>query len=186
MTEKNVFTTDDVVSSYSAQQAAEDGVIVPVSKKDAVTRAVWEFLVKHAPRTSQPPNCWQVPMMQWFTAEKCSKEEALTLLGKHGLDAQRKLQEQIADKKALALAQGLIHQFESTAHRVWDTNVDGGILKLWVTLGVGKIGEPGTIGKGGLRELHTTDPGEISGKSVLWLIPNEETGGMTLMFPEDY
>ena len=145
---------------------------MPVTPKDAVTRSVWEYLTAKAPKDSRPPCEWPVEMMGWFRAEAIKREDALKLIAEHGKDgAQAKFREIIADRKALALASGLIGRDSSTAKRVYENNEDGGIHKIFVADNDNEI-----IGL--LRQ-------EMPGITTLWLIPNE-LGGVTLMFPEDY
>jgi hypothetical protein len=163
----------EVISSYTSQEAAEDGVLVPVTKQDAVTRSVWEYLAAKAPKTSKPPCNWPVEMMGWFSADSIKKEDALRMIAEHGKDgAQEKFSQMIADNKALALARGLIGRDSRTAKRVYENNEGGGIHKVNVADTATEI--VGLVE----REL----PG---GTRTLWLIPNE-LGGVTLMFPEDY
>lgn len=161
-----------VISSYTSQQAAEDGILVPVTPKDAVTRTIWEYLSAKAPKDSRPPCEWPVEMMGWFRAEAIKREDALKLIAEHGKDgAQAKFNQIIADRKALALARGLIGRDSSTAKRVYENNEGGGIHKIFVA-------DNGNEIIGLLRQ-------EMPGITTLWLIPNE-LGGCTLMFPEDY
>ena len=68
--EREVFTSEDVISTYTDKEAREDGSLVAVNTRDRVTRAVWEWLVEKQPKTARPPNCWPVAMMTWFQAAK--------------------------------------------------------------------------------------------------------------------
>jgi hypothetical protein len=171
----NPFDGAEVVSTYTDGQAVEDGVLVSLNEKDRVSRAVWEYLVQHAPKGAKPPNRWPVDFMGWFQAAKISKVEALKLIAEYGKDeAQKKLERIIADRKALAMSSALIRTHDKQARRVYDENIGGGIHKLYAVIdGLGTIS--------GLQE-------DLSGPfkfETLWLMPNEN-GGITLMFPEDY
>jgi len=170
----NPYDRFEVISTYTDWQAVEDGLLVAVSLKDRISRAVWEKLCEHAPKDSQPPNCWPVDLMGWFTASKIKKEDALKLIAQHGAEeGQRKFERMIADRKTLALAKGILSTHSQQAKRVYDENIGGGIFNLWATLSSQNI----------FNGLELTDRGVVSLR--LWLIPNE-LGGMTLMFPEDY
>jgi len=172
----NPFEDAVIVSRYTDREAVEDGLLVPVSTKDRVSRAAWEYLAENAPAGAKPPDGWPVDMMGWFTAEKVSKTDAQKLLAEHGAEeGQKKLNQMIADSKALALAKGVIRVNSQTACRVYEENIDGGIWKLF------SIQDPA----GKIARLQPEDPGKISGKKVLWFLSNEN-GGITLMFPEDY
>jgi hypothetical protein len=167
---ENLFKPEDVISVYSDKNAVEDGALVAINRRDRVTRPVWSYLWKHTPMTSQPPNRWPVDMMGWFRAGAIKKDEALKLIAKHGAEAQKKYEEEIRDKKAAALAGGIISTHSQQARRVYEGNIGGGIYCLWAV-----------TTSGVLSELSAT---ETFGDK-LWLIPNEN-GGVTLMFPEDY
>ena len=170
----NPFDSFEVVSTYTDRQGCEDGVLVALNAKDRISRALWEYLVEKAPKGAQPPNRWPVDLMGWFQAEKNSKVEALELVAKLGKDeAQKKFARMIADRKALALAKGIISTHAKQATRVYQENIGGGIYKLFA------VESPD--GRS-ITDL-TADQGE--NKTVLWLLPNEN-GGITLLFPEDY
>ena len=49
MQNENPFEGFEVVSRYTDEQAVDDGVLVSLSLKDRVTRAVWEFFCSIAP-----------------------------------------------------------------------------------------------------------------------------------------
>jgi hypothetical protein len=161
-TNEPLFTESDVISTYTDGQAIEDGGLVAINHKDRVTRSVWEYLVEKGPKDSDPPNRWPVDLMAWMAALSIS-----------GADL-------IAGRKAVALSLGLIGTHRDAAKRTFDENTDGGIYKLYVILD----------GKEMIQTLSATMPPEPTAKggvySTLWLLPNEETGGITLMFPEDY
>jgi hypothetical protein len=167
-----MFKPEDVISSYTSQQAAEDGIFVPVTPKDAVTRTVFTFFGQQAPGSSKPPNRWPVDMMGWFRAEAFTKKEAAELIVKHGTDAQAKSEEIVRDRKAVALARGIIGTHAAAAKRKY---VEGGIYKLWAQSVDGK-----------LNSLTVNEADAFDTRRELWLLPNDETGGVTLMFPEDY
>lgn len=168
---------DNVIYSYTSEQAAEDGVLVPVTKRDAVTRALWEYLVQKAPKTSQPPCAWPVEMMGWFKAGKITRDAALKLIAEYGAtEAQARLERMAADNKALALARGLIGRDAATAKRVYEQNIGGGIHKVIVAETDAEIV--------GLIDWEIP-AGAKQRSRVIWMIPNE-LGGVTVMFPEDY
>jgi len=170
---------ENVISRYSDQNAVEDGILVAIGPKDRVTRTVWEYLAEKAPSGSKPPNCWPVEMMGWFQAEKISRQDAHNLLTEYGAErGQEKLNQIIADRKALALSKGLIGEHSRAAVRVYEENTDGGIYKLYP-----HIGEDGKFSELAVTTLTNGEGKPIN--DVLWLLPNE-CGGVTLMFPEDY
>src|SRR6266481_1477000 len=126
---ESLFSAADVIATYTDAQACDDGVLIAINAKDRVTRSVWEWLVEHAPKTSQPPSCWPVDMMGWFGATSIKKAEAAKLIVKHSKDAQKVFDRIIADRKAAALCRGLIGRDRTQAERVYRDNIDGGILK---------------------------------------------------------
>jgi hypothetical protein len=168
---ESLFSAVDVISTYTDAQACDDGVLIALNPKDRVTRTVWEWLVEHAPKTCQPPNCWPVDMMGWFGATSIKKAEAQKLIAKHGKDAQTVLERIVADRKALAMCRGLIGRDRAQAERVYRDNTDGGILKAHAIENNGQIES--------LTEISSLI------NTTLWLVPNENDG-ITLMFPEDY
>ena len=105
--EKMVEIFGEVISSYPDSQACEDGILVPVTKVNRVTRPVWEWMVTNLPEGNKPPDRWPVEMMGWFRAES-------------------------PDDKALAAAKGLIDSYDRQARNVWDNNIGGGVFTLWV------------------------------------------------------
>ena len=164
---------ENVISRYSDQNAVEDGILVAIGPKDRVTRTVWEYLAEKAPSGSKPPNCWPVEMMGWFQAEKISRQDAHKLLTEYGAErGQEKLNQIIADRKALALSKGLIGQHSRAAVRIYEENTDGGIFKIYGLVDL----------QGKLFQLDAQPNGVFC---TFWLLPNE-CGGVTLMFPEDY
>ncbi len=102
----NPFDEMEVISTYTDTQACEDGILVAINPKDRVSRALWEYLVTHAPAGSQPPNRWPVDLMGWFQAKT-------------------------ADNKALAMSKGIISTHAKQAKRVYEENIGGGIYKLF-------------------------------------------------------
>lgn len=172
--EQALFAPEDVIATYTDGQAVDDGVLVALNPRDRVTRTVWEWLVEKQPKDAKPPTQWPVDMMGWFGATKIPKTEALALITKYGREeAQKKFEQMIADRKARALAVGVIRTHEKQAARVYNENIGGGIYKLFAI-----------ENERGIDMLTATDPGTGTRK-VLWLLPNEN-GGTTLMFPEDY
>jgi len=162
------------ISRYTDADALEDGILVAINPKDRVTRAVFDFLSEHTPMGPQPPDNWPVEMMGWFRAEAMKREEALKLIAELGaVEAQHKFVEIIRDRKALAMAKGLIGREERTARRVFEQNEGGGIHTL--CMGIDDAGV-----------IRSLSPRAGQSGKILWLLPNDETGGMTLMFPEDY
>jgi len=176
---ENPFHGFEVVSTYTDRQAIEDGILVAISEKDRVSRAVWEYLSSHCPKGAQPPNRWPVDLMGWFRAEKISKVEALELIAKFGREeSQKKFEEMVGDRKALAMSSALIRTHDRQARRIYDENLDGGIYKLY------SMETPD--GRRILSLAASAAEAEVEGSyKVLWLIPNEN-GGITLLFPEDY
>jgi hypothetical protein len=175
------------ISTYSDAEAVDDGVLVPITKKDRCTRPVFSFLAENTPMGAQPPDRWPVEMMGWFRAEAMKREEALKLIAEFGKNgAQAKFLEIIRDRKALALAKGLIGSEELTARRIYENNEGGGIHKVFVATGAtGEIVGISPI------EIPRDDAGNLGWKpngsptTTLWLLPNE-LGGITLLLPEDY
>ena len=163
----------EVISSYSTADAVEDGVLVPITKHDLVTRTVWEWLVEHTPMDSQPP-CWPVEMMGWFRAGSVTQKEALKYIAKYGKEAQEKYERQVRDNKALALAKGLIG---SNARQAMQAEERGDTLMLYAQLrDVGAYVQKHIIAS--LGDKYTPNC------QTMYLRPNE-VGGVTLMFPED-
>ena len=168
---ESLFTTADVISTYTDAQACDDGVLIALNPKDRVTRTVWEWLVEKAPKSSQPPNRWPVDLMGWFGATSIKKADAQKLIAKHGKDAQSVLERIVADRKAAALSRGIITTNRQQATRVYNENLNGGIYKAHALENSGQI-------------ESLTDISSLV-NTTLWLVPNEN-GGITLMFPEDY
>ena len=105
--------TDDFwgqpISTYTDRDAIEDGILVPVNRTDRVTRPAFEFLAEHTPLGAKPPANWPVEVMNWFKPLRVTQEQALQMIVEHGKDgAQAKLEQMNRDRKALALAKGLI------------------------------------------------------------------------------
>ena len=123
---ESVFSSADVISTYTDTQACDDGLLIALDAKDRVTRSVWEWLVEKAPKSSQPPNRWPVDMMGWFSATSIKKAEAQKLIAKHGKDTQKVLERIVADRKAAALSRGIITTNRHQATRVYNENINGG------------------------------------------------------------
>jgi len=154
-----------VISSYTEEQAVDDGTLVKVSDGDRVTRPAFEFMCAHLGDT--PPSYWPVDLMGYATAR--SKAETL---------------DEVGLRRAVAAALGLIAAFGPGARKVYDENLGGGIYTLFAQTGSnGADGDVITrlVPVGG----HDADHVDHGAGRRLWLLPNE-VGGLTLMFPEDY
>ena len=152
--QQQLFTDEDVISSYSDAQAVDDGMLVAIEKHDRCTHNLFAALVRDLPKGAQPPDRWPVSLMEWFSAGKGEKGD---------------------NQRALAAVKGMIGTHSPNARRIYDENIDGGILTLWIE----RKGDGAIIG---LREQEA----DIQAVAVsVWLIPNE-VGGITAMFPEDY
>jgi hypothetical protein len=172
------FNDSDVISRYTDAQAVDDGILIAITPKDRVSIGVWSSFKEHAPKDSQPPSCWPVDLMGWFQATKISKTEAQKLIAKYGTDAQAEFDKAIKERKALAMARGIVGSHGRQAKRMFDENIDGGIYKLYAIL---SYPESDTF-----TELCMPQSPHSTFSSVtLWLISNEN-GGVTLMLPEDY
>lgn len=97
----------EVISSYPDSQAVEDGILVPITQQDRVTRAAWEWMADKL--GDSPPNCWPVELMGYIGAAKGAEGN---------------------DDRALAASKGLIGQHRRQATKVWDENIGGGVYKL--------------------------------------------------------
>jgi hypothetical protein len=162
----NPFAEFDVVSTYSDREAVEDGTLVPITTKDRVTRSVWEWIIPKCPNT--PPNCWPVSQTGYLTANIISRSDAAKMIIKYGAaEAQEKFQRKIAEDKTLAMSKGVLSTYHAQAQRAFNS---GGIFKLFVRV------EDGLI----------TELSNESGDQTLWLLPNANVDGLTLMFPSDY
>lgn len=169
------------ISTYTSTQAAEDGVLVPISARDAVTRTAWEYFKEKTPMGAEPPNCWPVEMMGWFRAGARTKKQIAAAKAecefecnvdvipaqcpKHGEAAH---EEKVRLDKVLALAKGLIGQESAQAIRSEDA---GRIHVIYVD-----ANETTLLG---LRK-----DGNSAWCQEMYLRPNE-LGGVTLMLPED-
>lgn len=160
------------ISVYTDREAIEDGILVPVTIDDRATRNVWEWLHQNTPLGPEPPASWPVPMMGWFNTGSFTPAQAQKMIATYGLEAERHYEKQLRDKKALALARGLIDRDRAKAKRIYAENIGGGIHVVYAYAPGGKITH--------LREQQLVDD-----DVKLWLLPNE-LGGITLMFPEDY
>lgn len=158
----------EVIHSYTAQQAVEDGVLVAVSPRDMVTCAVWTYLKEKVELgKNDPPHSWPIPLFKWLRIGTLTQEQALKMIAKSGLEAQQEFEYQIRHDRALALSEGLMDRDRQQAQRAEDA---GGIYELHVD-------DAGGV----LRGLVNTGGGTTR---TLWMRPND-LGGMTLMFPED-
>lgn len=110
--ERNEFleTFGEPISTYTDKDAVEDGDLVAINQKDRVTRAVWNFLVEHAPKNHKPPAGWPVDLFGFFRAKT-------------------------QDDKAKAMAEGVISTNRQQAERVYNENIGGGIFTLNPALG---------------------------------------------------
>lgn len=162
------------ISVYTDREAVEDGLLVPVTLRDRVTRSVWEWLHANTPLTAEPPSCWPVEMMGWFRAGSITQKQAQVMIARHGMDAQKVYEKEMRDKKALALALGLIARDERKAREVYEQNIGGGIHRAFANVTDGKI-----------TCLCEGDHALVNADVAMWLIPNE-LNGVTLMFPDDY
>ena len=144
----------EVISTYTDAEAVDDGMLVPIEANDRATRPLWDCLVRGLPEDGQPPNRWPVALLQWF--------------GSAGTDAHR-------DLRAKASLVGLLGSFGREARRIYDENIDGGILALWIDRK-----DDGPIVGLCSSEKELTETGVR-----IWILPNE-IGGLTVMFPEDY
>lgn len=163
------------ISTYSAQQAVEDGVLVAITRHDAVTRTAWEWIKDRVPLDAQPPNCWPVNLMGWFQAGDISPLAARKMIAKRGLEAQKEYEQKVRHDKTLALTQGLISRESQIAIRKEEQG--GGIHTLYIRLR--------DIGKNTQQHiLASLDDTETPNCQTVYLRPNE-CGGVTLMFPED-
>ncbi len=100
------------ISTYTASQAVEDGILVPVGKRDLVTRPCWEFMAEKL--GDSPPNQWTVNLLGYVMA-------------KDGND------------RALAASGPLIDTYKKQATRVWEENIGGGVFTLWVEVKQNRI-----------------------------------------------
>lgn len=152
--QQQLFTDEDVISSYTDEQAIDDGMLVTIGKRDRCTHNLFAALVRDLPKGAQPPDRWPVSLLEWFGAGDGEKGDNM---------------------RALAALKGMIGTHGPNAHRIYEQNIDGGILTLWID----REGDGAIIG---LREQET----DVQTVAVrVWLIPNE-VGGLTAMFPEDY
>ncbi len=96
---------DFVISGYGDDAAVGDGILVPVGKRDRVTRTLWTFMAEGL--GEKPPNQWPVNLMGYVMA-------------KDGND------------RALAASGALLDTWDREARRIYDENIGGGIFTLWV------------------------------------------------------
>jgi hypothetical protein len=161
------------IYTYTAQQAVEDGYLVAVTERDLVTRSVWNLLVAKTPLGSEPPDRWPVEMMGWFRAGSITQKDALKMIAKHGIEAQKKYEEKIRHDKALALAKGLIGSHDRQAKQ----SEDAGRTYMLYALETNDV-------LSGLRTEQPVGTGFDQKFTTMYLRPNE-CGGVTLLLPED-
>ncbi len=133
------------ISTYTDGQAVEDGFLVAVTRRDRVTRPVFEYLVQAAPEGAKPPDRWPVDMMGWFRGKT-------------------------KDDKALALAVGLINGRGQMARRVYEENTAGGIWCAWAAEREDKLvalSEVEPSSDAGSRRLWLI-PNEIGGMTLMF------------------
>ncbi len=155
----------EVISTYTDEEAVEDGMLVELERCHRATRPLWEYLVEHLPTDGQPSDRWPVAMLQWFagTDEAPSwraKAALIGLLGTHGTEARRV----DAENSGGGIFTGYIISDPKTetitAFEVDESNR--------------KLGRP-----------RSTPREDDPHRRRIWIMPNE-LGGLTVMFPEDY
>lgn len=155
--EQDPFEGATVVSTYTDEEAVDDGVLVAVGPQMRVTRNLFNFLAETL--GEEPPTNWPVGLIQYAGASRQAEP---------GLS------------RAAAACAGLITTSAVAAKRVYDENIGGGIWKGTIQLGAtGADNQPIVTGFDVGSEV------EDAGNKVVWLMPNE-LGGLTLMFPSDY
>ena len=70
----------EVISTYTDGDALEDGFLVPLNKRDRVTRALFDWLCSALPEGPKPPSNWPVEIMRWF-GDKSPEMRAAALAG---------------------------------------------------------------------------------------------------------
>jgi hypothetical protein len=106
------------ISTYSDNDAGEDGTLVAINAKDRVTRPVWDWLESTVDmKNPKPPSCWPVDLFGFFGAKKPAD-------------------------RALAMCRGIIENNRREAMRVYEQNIGGGIFTLWVLTHKGKGSKP--------------------------------------------
>ena len=98
------------ISTYTDAEAVDDGVLVSINQRDRVTCAVWEWLNSTVDmKNANPPSCWPVDMMEWFTAKK-------------------------PDERVHAMTSAILDEKRKQATRVYEENTGGGIFQLWAKI----------------------------------------------------
>lgn len=151
----------DLISTYTAGQAVEDGMLVQVSKRDLVTIGLFTHLTELAPMEGPPPPGWPIPLVAFFKGRDKEKPDPQAV--------------------AAALCVGLIDAHRIQAQRIYDDNTGGGIYTGFVLSTSGRLS-----GFYGAPDWEKRQPagGSVEGVKV-WLMPNE-LGGMTFLFPSEY
>ncbi len=106
----NPFYDTAVVSTYTDEQAVDDGVLVDLGGGHRATRNLYDYLNAHL--GDNPPSGWAVPItgkVSYFT-----------------------------DRAAAALV-GLLDEYAARATAVYEENIGGGIFKVNLLLGDGGV-----------------------------------------------
>lgn len=135
-----------VISSYTDEQAVDDGVLVEMGDRNRATQAVFSWLKETValPSWGVPPTNWPVELMMFCAAGRAIKA------GTEGG----------ARVKAEAAIRGLIGSCGPQARRIYEQNIGGGV---WV-----RYYEPLA------HALLQNDP--KSDAKRLWMLPNEIGG----------
>ena len=136
------FADAPVISSYTDEQATDDGELVDIGHGHRVTRALWDFMVARFQATDSPPAGWPVNLMGWVRA------------GCDGFDSAA------GHDRALAASRGLATTHAMQAENVYDENIGGGILEGFIQLGADKA----------ITGFDLSD--SPSGDTKIWFIPN--------------
>lgn len=138
---------ETVISTYTDEQACEDGVLVAVTPKDRVTVALWGFLSDNLGDT--PPCGWPVELMGWCTIRDDDPEPGL--------------------RRALAATKGLIDVNRTEATRVYEHNIGGGIWQGFIQQGAEGLitGFDQSDGPGGDRKVWLL-PNELGGLTLMF------------------
>ena len=106
------------ISTYTDDDAQENGLLVAINDKDRVSRAVWDWIVSTMDmKKSKPPSCWPIDLFAYCRAKT-------------------------PDDRARAMCRGIIDVNRKQAERVYDENIDGGIFALWINHEGGYGGRP--------------------------------------------
>ncbi len=142
------FADAPVISEYTDEQAVDDGVLVDIGGGHRVTRPLFEFVSANIGDT--PPAGWPVALLGFVRGA-----------GVGG-----------SDHRALAALRGLADTHATQATKVYEENIDGGILEGFIQLGAGEV----------ITGFDLSD--SPTGDTKIWFIPNGT--GITAMFPSDY